>query len=1193
MGIRSAASLASRATRSVAAAIIAAAFAAAVEPSRAGPAEEAWLDRFAYRAFESNPAGVREGTIGSLPEIRLSPDREPGPVFVRLSVPFAPGAFPDGLALVARAGNATVRADTRVLSLHPGKPASVRRALVTFVLDAGTDWPAPAKVSLELEDRPSLPPPEALPAPEGRVELEWRGQRLRMGSDFVEVSGEGTPPIRLRLVAPPAAAPVCRGEVVERGDHFLWVRLLCADPAWPRFLDARLDAAGGFVVDAAVQRRGEGDATAPDLGWVVEGLAFRPFETHRFADGASIAIAAEDGTRVATFPRASGERRGRVEAIDDAGGRAIRFLRCEEAEGVPFQSAAWRRAAIAIDPAREGRPIRARNALLEYEAKASIDPAAFAEAYDGSGEAPDLSAWPVLAALDRATRDAIVASVAQGDDFGNATSFTHGRESGSVHGMNRLNHNPEIFDAWRRSGDGRLRETATLWCANMHDLSVWWGEDDGFGGTRYNNAVAAGRPEHEGDANFMWRTNGDSNFCTKGYDSFFLAWEETGDPTHLAALRAQLGYAAEHVHTDRGEARNIGDVADFATLHRLTGRADMLDEATRLFRQLRGKLSDGDLFSQGGEPIVPDPPFIDNDADGYKHPFAKPYIIGYALAGLPDLLRALPEEPKLREVVRAVADFLAETVDPAGGWRYPHPRSSNTLVSQGIEHAMQICRAAEALEERGEPVENLVDAVETVLRARVLVFAKTGRVFSGLGPWEQTAGLTGEGKPTLAETYARPEDRDATRDYTEGAIGLGWAPPEGLVYLNRVLDFYLRRRPAERLFSPGPELKTILDRIAAPPPEEWIPPSPERAPESSFGVRTFLPSFSERRVARMTFPLAWSESVEDFDAWRTEAREALLAALLDPPPRADFSPETLAVEDRGTHEARRIEFAVSADCRIPAYLLTPKGARPGAGLPAILALHDHGAHFSIGKEKVVRPFAEETERLADAGDWTGRYYGGRWIGDELAARGYVVLAADALFWGDRGREGGPKYEDQQALGANMLQLGQSWAGTILWDDIRSAEYLRSLPEVDPARVGAIGLSMGGFRTWNLAAATDAVAAGAAICWLGDTPTLMAEGNNQTKGQSAFSMIQPGIRNLLDYPDVASIACPKPMLFFNGTEDALFPVAGVEASYERMRRVWRARGADHLLETRLWPVPHLFDVEMQEAAFAWLDARLKR
>ncbi|MBI4557678.1 MAG: dienelactone hydrolase family protein [Candidatus Hydrogenedentes bacterium] len=350
-------------------------------------------------------------------------------------------------------------------------------------------------------------------------------------------------------------------------------------------------------------------------------------------------------------------------------------------------------------------------------------------------------------------------------------------------------------------------------------------------------------------------------------------------------------------------------------------------------------------------------------------------------------------------------------------------------------------------------------------------------------------------------------------------------------------------------------------------------------------MRALLPNFHESRVERMHFSLAWPAADLTFEQWRTKARARYLDCLLAPPPHAAFSPQVIGEEDRGGYVARKVALNISADNRIMTYLLLPKGEGP---FPAMIALHDHGAHFSIGKEKVVRPFAESAERLTDAQAWVDKYYGGRYIGDELAKRGYVVFATDAMFWGDRGRQEGVEYAEQQALAANMIQLGMSWAGTIVWDDMRSAEFVQGLAEVDPARVGCMGLSMGAHRAWSLAAATDIIKAGAAICWMGDTPTLMSEGNNQTRGQSAFSMIHPGLRNHLDYPDVASIACPKPMLFFNGTEDGLFPVPGVEAAYQKMRRVWRDGGVEDRLVTKLWPVPHEFNAAMQDEAFAWLD-----
>jgi len=167
----------------------------------------------------------------------------------------------------------------------------------------------------------------------------------------------------------------------------------------------------------------------------------------------------------------------------------------------------------------------------------------------------------------------------------------------------------------------------------------------------------------------------------------------------------------------------------------------------------------------------------------------------------------------------------------------------------------------------------------------------------------------------------------------------------------------------------------------------------------------------------------------------------------------------------------------------------------------------------------------------------------------------------------------------------------SFAGLIAHEDLRAAEFLATRPEVDGKRVAAMGLSMGSFRTWQVAALSDQIACGVAICWMATVKGLMVPGNNQTRGQSAFTMTHPGLFNYLDYPDIASIACPKPMLFFNGEQDGLFPVPSVREAYDKMRRIWASQGVSDRLETRLWNVPHVYNQQMQEEAFEWLDRHL--
>lgn len=91
------------------------------------------------------------------------------------------------------------------------------------------------------------------------------------------------------------------------------------------------------------------------------------------------------------------------------------------------------------------------------------------------------------------------------------------------------------------------------------------------------------------------------------------------------------------------------------------------------------------------------------------------------------------------------------------------------------------------------------------------------------------------------------------------------------------------------------------------------------------------------------------------------------------------------------------------------------------------------------------------------------------------------------------------------------------------------------------------------------------------------------------GQSAFAFLHPGLLDKLDYSDIASIACPKPMLIYNGRHDPLFQQTTVELAYAKMRSVWGSQGASERLVTQTWDIKHLFNVEMQETAVAWLDS----
>lgn len=732
-----------------------------------------------------------------------------GPQLIRVSLPLPPGWCHENesLRVSAPSGAKPLLADVRPLAWHPapaGTDRSIRRALITFPWTFASTQPLAFDLQPVPADspRPTRSPGHAhFTLSEGTLNLEWphRG------------------PVRVELIAPPRTShEPPRLETVETNASFHWVRWHLPDPEWPRIIELRADALGGVVVIAHLQQQRTNDPFAPALGWRalidaprvtafsgshLHTLDATPFR-HDFTTGESGGALLSDADLRLDHPAAPGKRRGSLSLAWTAPGRLVyEYQRCTPADRVPMQSTAWQRAEIVIAPAGRAPLTPALNSPHRVTL-----PASWLANHDTRSPSPPLP--DELRALLAYHRTAIVRSLAVGDDWGNVTGYSDDAPHGGTFGMNRLNHGTAIFEEAARSGDPRLLESALLWCDNFFDQSIWWGEPQ-RGGTRYNNIVAMQRKPPTPD--YMWRSDSSVNFCTKGYDAFQLAWEETGDPRMREALEAQTSYAAEHLHADRGECRNIGDVRDFIRLHRLTGQSRDLAEALRLFRELRGKLSPGGLFDQGGKALTPDPPFIDDDQRGLTVGYAKPYIIGYALAGLPELLAYAPNEPRLRETVTAVADFLAASQDPVGGWRYPHPTSSGVILSQAMEHAWQLTQAARAL----GPKPEWLDAIEATLRQRLHGWRRTGRILSGLEGWEISTGKV-RTRLELQELYAHPADRDARRDDREGKISLGSAPPEGLVYFGEVLEFYLQHRPASRLLAePAPDspLGRVLARL--------------------------------------------------------------------------------------------------------------------------------------------------------------------------------------------------------------------------------------------------------------------------------------------------------------------------------------------------------------------------------------------
>lgn len=363
-----------------------------------------------------------------------------------------------------------------------------------------------------------------------------------------------------------------------------------------------------------------------------------------------------------------------------------------------------------------------------------------------------------------------------------------------------------------------------------------------------------------------------------------------------------------------------------------------------------------------------------------------------------------------------------------------------------------------------------------------------------------------------------------------------------------------------------------------------------------------IPTYVETLKKELTYPMAWgNSSIRNFKKWKKTARAKVFECMMTPPKAAAaWDMEVLGEEQRDGYKAQKIAFNINAYSRITAYLLIPDGKGP---FPTVNALHDHGAHLFIGKEKMIRPFFTPGEKdsptkqalcqeiLDDADAWAKQLYDNQYVGDYLAKHGYVVFSADAPMWGERGRKEGVDRNKYDLIAGNMMMLGRDLSAFMTYDDISSTEFLASLPMVDAKRIGCVGCSMGAYRSWMLSALSDRIKAGASICWMITTDAQLTRRFGR-KENGGFANCIPGLRQYLDYPHIASLACPKPMLFINGTKDKLFPVPGVKDAFAEMHKVWKSQGADNLLDTELWDIPHSCGLKAQEKMLEFLDKNLK-
>ena len=236
-----------------------------------------------------------------------------------------------------------------------------------------------------------------------------------------------------------------------------------------------------------------------------------------------------------------------------------------------------------------------------------------------------------------------------------------------------------------------------------------------------------------------------------------------------------------------------------------------------------------------------------------------------------------------------------------------------------------------------------------------------------------------------------------------------------------------------------------------------------------------------------------------------EAQRRELYGLLGDLPERDrpVGGRSLGVEERPGYTLERLVLDLNESEAVPAYFIRPHGAT--GPLPTVLYHHAHGGDFILGKDEVINGRVHlQPQSYAEA----------------LTARGYAVLALDAWGFGER------RGRTESELFKAMLWRGQVLWGMMVYDNLRSIDYLATRPDVDLSRLATLGLSMGSTMAWWLAALDERVKVCVDLCCLTDFQALI---EMQLLDRHGLYYYVPSLLKHFDTAGINALIAPRPHL----------------------------------------------------------------
>lgn len=300
---------------------------------------------------------------------------------------------------------------------------------------------------------------------------------------------------------------------------------------------------------------------------------------------------------------------------------------------------------------------------------------------------------------------------------------------------------------------------------------------------------------------------------------------------------------------------------------------------------------------------------------------------------------------------------------------------------------------------------------------------------------------------------------------------------------------------------------------------------------------------------------------------KTKHRRELMSLLGDLPSFSEpISSKLVSRKSEQKYIIERWELEFNGKEIVPALIILPHGTGP---FPTVLYNHAHGGHYDHGKEELLtgRPAILDPP------------YGG-----VLAQKGIASIGIDTWAFGER------NHDTEASIFKKMLWRGEVMWGMMVYDTIRTIDFISTHQMLDETRIASIGLSMGSTMSWWVAALDERVKVCIDICCLTDFHTLLE--NDHLNGHGVYYYVPNLLKEGWSTSRINALIAPRARLALAGELDALTPPKGLDVIDKHLKEIYRGEGVpDKWKMYRDKKVGHIETSGMRSEILAFLDTHL--